>query len=42
MVSSRLATLAELQTIYGGEDLRNFLEVIMVDAHNRRVINKDR
>lgn len=40
VVSSRLATLNELQTVYGGKDLRSFLEVIMVDAANRRAIDK--
>lgn len=35
MISSRLATLKELQTFYGVEDLYTFLEVIAVDNYNR-------
>ena len=35
-----MATLAELQTVYGMPDLYDMLEVIMIDAHNRRVIDK--
>jgi hypothetical protein len=37
VVSSRLATMHELQTIYGLEDLANFLEILAVDAHNQRL-----
>jgi hypothetical protein len=40
VVSSRLATLAELQTIYGTEDLYAFLEIISVDAFNQAVANQ--
>jgi hypothetical protein len=36
VISSRLATLEELQTIYGTLDLYDFLEVIAVDLENRR------
>lgn len=36
VVSSRLATLHELDTVYGTEDLYTFLEVIAVDAFNNR------
>jgi len=39
LVSSRLATLAELDTVYGLEDAYDLLEVLTVDAHNSRVIN---
>lgn len=35
MVSSHLATLVELETVYGTEDLFDFLEIIMVDNFNR-------
>jgi hypothetical protein len=42
VVSRRLATLHELQTIYGAEDLYNLLEVIVVDGHNERVLSKPR
>ncbi|MDE1007003.1 MAG: transcription elongation factor GreA [Paraburkholderia fungorum] len=42
VVSRRLATLHELQTVYGAEDLYNLLEVIAVDSHNERVLSKPR
>jgi len=42
VISSRLATLAELDTVYGLEDVYDLLEVLQVDAHNSRVINADR
>ena len=35
MISSKLATLHDLQTIYGTEDLYDMLEVLIVDAHNQ-------
>ncbi len=38
MISSRLATLAELDTVYGVRDLYDFLEILSVDGHNRRVL----
>ncbi len=38
VVSRRLATLHELQTVYGTEDLENFVEMVLVDAHNARVV----
>jgi hypothetical protein len=34
-VSSGLATLHELQTVYGVADLFDLIEIINVDAHNR-------
>ena len=40
VVSSRLATLVELQTVLGLEDVYNLLEVLAVDAHNRRLMAK--
>jgi len=39
VVSSRLATLHELDTVYGIEDLWSLLEVITVDNHNTRLAN---
>jgi hypothetical protein len=39
-VSSRLATLYELDELYGTEDLYLLLEVLTVDAHNTRVANE--
>jgi hypothetical protein len=37
VVSQGKATLTELDTVYGSEDLADFLEIIMVDLHNERV-----
>jgi hypothetical protein len=36
VVSSKLATLHELQTVYGLSDLYDFLEILAVDACNDR------
>jgi hypothetical protein len=35
-----MATLHELQTVYGLEDVYDMLEVIVVDAHNRQLAAK--
>lgn len=40
VVSSNKATLRELQTVYGLEDVYDMLEVISVDAHNRHLAAK--
>lgn len=32
-----LATLHEMQTVYGSEDLFNFLEILSVFQHNERL-----
>ena len=37
VLSSRLASLVDLQTTLGLEDVYDLLEVLAVDAHNRRV-----
>jgi len=37
-VSSQLATLYELDTVYGIEDLYDMLEILIVDATNRRIV----
>lgn len=37
-MSSRLATLTELQTVYGVADAYNLLEILLVDLHNERRI----
>lgn len=42
VVASRLATMHELETIYGIEDLEDFLEILRVDAHNRRILSRPR
>ena len=40
VVSSRMATLHELQTVYGPLDCYNMAEIITVDAHNRRIVSE--
>ncbi|HDR9087368.1 TPA: transcription elongation factor GreA [Burkholderia vietnamiensis] len=42
VVSRRLATLHELQTVYGQDDLHDLLEIIVVDSHNERIAADDR
>lgn len=42
MVSSRLATLFELDTVYGAEDLYTLLEVVAVDRYNQSLANTAR
>ncbi|WP_282705016.1 hypothetical protein [Pseudomonas agarici] len=39
-MSSRLATLHELDTVYGLEDMWRLLEVNTVDTHNANIANK--
>lgn len=36
-----MATLHELQTVYGVQDAYDMLEVINVDDHNARLANAD-
>lgn len=38
-MSSGLATLHELDTVYGLEDVYDLLELTAVDAYNRRALN---
>lgn len=40
-VSSKLATLAELDTVYGSQDLWDLLEIHAVDVHNQRMAQKE-
>jgi hypothetical protein len=42
VVSRGLATLHELQEVYGLEDLYKLVEVLAVDASNQQVLNKSR
>lgn len=37
LVSARIATLAELQSVYGVEDAYDLLELLTVDASNQRI-----
>jgi len=40
VVSKRMATLHELQTVYGQKDLHNMIEIITVDSFNAYQANK--
>jgi hypothetical protein len=40
VVSSDKATLHELATVYGVEDLYDLLEIITIDGHNSRIMIK--
>lgn len=40
VVTSKLATLKELQTFYSLEDAYNMLEIAMVNNHNERELTK--
>lgn len=40
LVSQRYATLHELDTVYGTEDVYDMMEIISVDAHNQRVMSE--
>lgn len=42
VVINRLATLHELQTVYGTEDLYNFLEILAVNNHNQQIMMEER
>lgn len=41
-MAMRRESLAVLSRDYGVEDLEDLLEVIMIDAHNERVMSKRR
>lgn len=41
IVSRKLATLHELQTVYGIIDAHDFFEIIRVDNYNERQLTKD-
>lgn len=40
LVSTRTASLWELQTHYGVKDAYDMLEILSVDGHNQRVMNQ--
>jgi hypothetical protein len=40
VISGEKATLQELGTVYGLEDLYDMLEIIIVDAHNHKILSK--
>lgn len=41
VIGSRLATLHELETVYGLEDMYDLLEVVEIDAYNERLAAKE-
>lgn len=42
VITAGLATLHELDTVYGLEDLENLLEIALVNAYNKRVLETPR
>lgn len=42
VVSAKMATMRELDENYSLEDVYDMLEVVAVDAHNRRIVDKRR
>lgn len=40
LVSSKIVTLHELQTVYGILDAHNLLEIVMVDRHNESILSE--
>jgi len=40
VISGKQATLIEMQTIYGIEDMWNLLEIITVKNHNEKVMSE--
>ena len=39
VVSAKLATLHELDTVYGPSDLYDMIEIVAVDSANQRIAN---
>lgn len=42
VVSRKMATLHELDTVYGSQDLYDMMEIIAVDDYNERQLSKER
>ncbi len=42
LVSRRMATLHELETVYGVQDAYDMLEVVMVDDYNQALIRSEK
>lgn len=40
LISTKMASLLELQAQYGVKDAYDMLEVLSVDSHNQRVMNQ--
>lgn len=41
VISSRMATIVELTTVMGAEDVYDILEVLTIDGYNRRLAQKE-
>lgn len=41
LVSRRMATLHELDTVYGTQDAYDLLEIAAIDAYNDRLANQE-
>lgn len=41
LLSKRIATLHELDTVYGVRDVYDMLEVITIDDYNRNLVNRE-
>jgi hypothetical protein len=41
LISGRLATLHELDTVYGVKDAYDMLEIVTVDAHNDALMRQE-
>jgi hypothetical protein len=41
LISKKVATLNELSTVYGVENMYDMLEIVMVDDHNTALANQE-
>ena len=41
VISAKYATLHELQSVYGAEDLYNLLEIVAVENYNTNIMNRE-
>jgi hypothetical protein len=41
LISKRMATLHELDTVYGTQDVYDMLEVVTVDDYNSAIANRE-
>jgi hypothetical protein len=39
VLTERMATLEQLDTVYGSQDLADMIEIVSINAHNSRVLN---
>jgi len=42
VISARLATMVELETVLGMEDVYDLLEILSVDAYNKQLASETR